>query len=117
MLKLSVQKNIKDFSVFEECEPYFGSPVGDKPKQTIAVLQFDEAKGLMSGIWECEPGNLNLDIDVDEFCHIIAGHWVMTDESGEVTEVKAGDSFFFPKGWKGSCEIRETVRKVFSVLL
>lgn len=117
MSKLPVQKNVNSIELVEACEPYFGEPIGERPEQRISVMHFDEAKGLMTGIWECEPGRLKLDLDVDEFCHIVAGHWVMTSDEGEITEVKPGDSFVFPRGWKGSCEVKEKVRKVFTVLL
>ena len=41
------------------------------------------------------------------------------DEHGIVhigAEVKAGDSFVFPKGWKGTAEVKETIRKVYMML-
>ena len=54
---------------------------------------------------------MKLDLSITEFCHLLQGHWVFTSESGEVSEVKAGDSWVFPKGWKGTAEVKETVRK------
>lgn len=51
-----------------------------------------------------------------EFCHTIKGHWILTSADGVVTEIKAGDSFAFPKGWKGTSEVVETVRKVFTII-
>jgi hypothetical protein len=33
-----------------------------------------------------------------------------------VTEIKAGDSWVFPRGWKGVGEVVETVRKVYLVV-
>jgi hypothetical protein len=33
-----------------------------------------------------------------------------------VVEVKAGDSFVFPKGWKGTAEVKETIRKVYMMI-
>ena len=52
-----------------------------------------------------------------EFCHILEGHWILTSESGQVTEVKAGDSFVFPNGWKGTAEVKEKLRKVYMMIL
>ncbi len=77
---------------------------------------FIENDEYVAGTWECEPGILEIDLDVTEFCHILKGHWILTSESGQVTEVKAGDSFVFPKGWKGTAEVKETIRKVYMVL-
>lgn len=89
----------------------FGEPVGELPKQTDSG--FYETGNLVAGTWECEPGTLEIDLDITEFCHLLSGHWILTSESGLVTEVKAGDSWVFPRGWKGTGEVVETVRKVY----
>ena len=81
----------------------FGEPIGELPKQMDSG--FLDREDIFAGTWECEPGVLKLDLDVTEFCHILKGHWVLTSDSGQVTEVKAGDSFVFPKGWKGTAEV------------
>jgi uncharacterized cupin superfamily protein len=92
----------------------FGEPVGHLPKQTDSGF-FSEGN-LDAGTWECEPGKLQLDLEVTEFCHLLKGHWRLTSESGQVTEVKAGDSWIFPCGWKGVAEVVETVRKVYLMI-
>jgi hypothetical protein len=92
----------------------FGEPIGELPKQMDSG--FLDREDIFAGTWECEPGILRLDLDVTEFCHILKGHWVLTSDSGQVTEVKAGDSFVFPKGWKGTAEVKETIRKVYMML-
>ena len=94
--------------------PSFGEPIGELPKQTDNC--FYKENGVLMGTWECEPGVLKLNLPVTEFCHIIKGHWVLTAETGEVTEVKAGDSFAFYKGWKGTAEVVETLRKVYTII-
>ncbi len=53
---------------------------------------------------------------ITEFCHLLQGHWVLTSESGQVTDIKAGDSWVFPRGWKGTAEVVETVRKVYLIV-
>ena len=93
----------------------FGEPIGDLPKQMDSG--FLDREDIFAGTWECDPGVLKLDLDVTEFCHILKGHWVLTSDSGKVTEVKAGDSFVFPKGWKGTAEVKETIRKVYMMLV
>jgi hypothetical protein len=92
----------------------FGEPIGDLPRQTDSG--FFEAGNLFAGTWECEPGKLQLDLDITEFCHLLKGHWILTSASGQVTEIKAGDSWVFPCGWKGTAEVVETVRKVYMVI-
>ena len=92
----------------------FGEPIGNLPKQIDS--EFLDREDIFAGTWECDPDVLKLDLDVTEFCHILKGHWVLTSDSGKVTEVKAGDSFVFPKGWKGTAEVKEKIRKVYMKL-
>jgi len=92
----------------------FGEPVGHLPGQTDS--SFFQEGNLTAGTWECEPGVLLLDLAITEFCHLLKGHWILTSDSGVVTEIKAGDSWIFPNGWKGTAEVVETVRKVYMIV-
>ena len=92
----------------------FGEPIGDLPRQTDSGFLAED--NMFAGTWECEPGKLQLDLDVTEFCHLLEGHWILTSESGQITEVKAGDSWVFPRGWKGTAEVVEKVRKVYLMI-
>ncbi len=113
MLEISVQHQCATLTGLAGCES-FGAPIGDLPKQTDAG--FYQEGNLTAGTWECEPGKLRLDLDITEFCHLLSGHWILTSESGQVTEIRAGDSWVFPKGWKGTAEVVETVRKVYLIV-
>lgn len=113
MPEISVQQGCASLNDLINVES-FGEPIGDLPLQTDG--NFFEEGNLTAGTWECEPGKLQLDLDITEFCHLLKGHWVLTSESGQVTEVKAGDSWIFPKGWKGVAEVVETVRKVYMII-
>ncbi|MEM1173278.1 MAG: cupin domain-containing protein [Pseudomonadota bacterium] len=113
MPEISIQKNCASLTNLEDCES-FGEPIGPLPKQTAAG--FFEEGGMYAGTWDCEPGKLQLDLDITEFCHLLEGHWVLTSESGQVTEIRAGDSWIFPKGWKGTSDVREKVRKVYMII-
>jgi uncharacterized cupin superfamily protein len=92
----------------------FGEPIGPLPKRTDRG--FFEQEGLAAGTWECEPGTLKIDLETTEFCHLLKGHWRLSSESGQVTDVKAGDSWVFPRGWKGTGEVIETEGKVYVVI-
>jgi len=113
MPEISLQKQCAQLTDLAGCES-FGTPIGDLPKQTDSG--FYEEGNMICGTWECEPGKLQLDLDVTEFCHLLKGRWVLTSESGQVTELKAGDSWVFPRGWKGTSEVVETVRKVYTII-
>ncbi|NKB36454.1 MAG: DUF861 domain-containing protein [Gammaproteobacteria bacterium] len=113
MPEISIQKNCSQLSDLIDTES-FGEPIGKLPKQTNSG--FFEQDNLYAGTWECAPGTLKLDLDVMEFCHLLSGHWILTSESGQITEIKAGDSWVFPNGWKGKAEVIETVRKVYFLI-
>lgn len=68
-----------------------------------------------SGIWECTPGLWECEVDSDEFCHFLSGRCTYTHESGEVIEIRPDSVAFFPAGWKGTCRVHETVRKVYMI--
>lgn len=68
-----------------------------------------------TGIWTCSPGYWNCHVTSDEYCHFIAGRCTYTHESGEVIEIEPDTVAFFPKDWKGTCRVGETVRKVYMI--
>ena len=113
MPEISIQKQCAALTDLVDAET-FGAPVGPSSKQTDSG--FFEDGNIVAGTWECEPGKMQLDLDIMEFCHLLKGHWILTSESGQVTEVKAGDSWIFPRGWKGTSEVVETVRKVYFII-
>ena len=53
-----------------------------------------------SGIWICTPGY---------------GRCTYTHESGEIIEIRPDTIAFFPQGWKGTCRVHETIRKVYMI--
>lgn len=114
MPEISVQHQCRDLTELKSCDS-FGEPVGPLPRQTD--LGFYNEGNMITGTWESEPGTLELDLDLTEFCHLLEGHWRFTSESGQVTEVRAGDSWVFPRGWKGTAEVIEKVRKVYMMIL
>jgi hypothetical protein len=68
-----------------------------------------------SGIWICTPGTWHCHVTRDEMCHFLEGRCTYTHESGEVIEIEPDTAAFFPQGWKGTCRVHETVRKVYMI--
>jgi len=67
------------------------------------------------GIWVCTPGRWDCHVTRDEFCHFLSGRATYVDESGVVTQIVPDTSAFFPEGWRGTCTVHETVRKVYMI--
>jgi uncharacterized protein len=68
-----------------------------------------------TGIWICTPGTWHCHVTRDEFCHFLAGRCTYTHESGEVIEIVPDTAAFFPRDWKGTCRVHETIRKVYMI--
>jgi uncharacterized cupin superfamily protein len=77
----------------------------------------EQEGGLYAGTWEATPGKWRISYDEWEFCHILSGVSIITEEGGEAHTVKAGDSFIFRPGFKGIWQVLETTRKTYVIRL
>lgn len=68
-----------------------------------------------AGIWACEAGPSYWKLETHEVIYLVAGSMTVTPDGGEPTVVKTGDLAVFPKGWAGTWDIAETVRKVYAI--
>ncbi len=68
-----------------------------------------------TGIWICTPGYWNCHVTSDEFCHFLLGRCTYIHESGEAIEIGPDTVAFFPKDWRGTCKVHETIRKVYMI--
>ncbi len=67
------------------------------------------------GVWECTPGPSYWTLETHEFVQILAGRMTVTPDGGEPAEIGAGDTAVFPRGWAGTWQIHETIRKVYVI--
>jgi uncharacterized protein len=75
----------------------------------------EECDGLYCGIWQSTPGKWRISYDEWEFCHILSGVSVVTEEDGESRRFSTGDSFILRPGFKGTWEVIETTRKEYVI--
>lgn len=68
-----------------------------------------------AGIWQCSPGPSRWTLETHEVIQLVAGRMTVTPDGGEPTELAAGDLAVFPRGWSGTWDIHETVRKVYAI--
>ncbi|TPQ50090.1 hypothetical protein C2U72_15140 [Prosthecomicrobium hirschii] len=76
----------------------------------------DDARGFYTGVWESAPGTWAVDYAEDELCVILAGRLRLTSEAGHAEEFSAGQSFVIPRGFRGTWETIEPVRKIYAIL-
>ncbi|MDT5127537.1 MAG: uncharacterized protein QOH54_3181 [Mycobacterium sp.] len=71
--------------------------------------------GSSAGIWQCAPGPSRWTLETNEVIYLVAGRMTVTPDSGEPAQIGVGDMAVFPKGWTGTWELHETVRKAYSI--
>jgi uncharacterized cupin superfamily protein len=80
-------------------------------------LELSDDGRVQTGIWECTPGSFPSRRDgICELMTFFAGDATITDADGTRHEIRPGVVRFFPDGWSGTWEIRETVRKTYAIV-
>lgn len=77
----------------------------------------EERDGLYCGIWQCSPGKWRILYDEWEYCRIIAGVSVVSEDGGAARIVRTGDSFILRPGFSGTWEVLETTVKDYVIRL
>lgn len=77
----------------------------------------EERDGLYCGIWKSTPGKWRIAYDEWEYCRILEGRSVITDEGGTEHPLGPGDSFILRPGFSGTWEVIETTRKDYVIRL
>jgi uncharacterized protein len=77
----------------------------------------EERDGLYCGIWQSTPGKWRISYDEWEYCTILIGVSILTEDGKAPQTVKSGDSFILRPGFKGTWEVIETTRKDYVIRL
>jgi uncharacterized protein len=65
------------------------------------------------GVWECTPGPSYWILETNEAVHILSGRMTVTPDGGKPQDIGPGDTAVFPRGWQGSWQIHEPIRKLY----
>jgi uncharacterized cupin superfamily protein len=84
------------------------------PMQTSGLTLWNDSEQEV-GIWECTAGPSYWKLDTHEEIYIISGRMTVTLDGAEPLEVGAGDAVVFPRGWAGTWQIHETLRKLYVI--
>ncbi len=94
----------------------FGTVLSGNPQETFLNLYDDRGGRFACGVWQCTPGVVAMaDWPYDELCVLLAGRVVITPQGGTPAEYRQGDAFVIPKGFTGTWDIRETIRKHYAI--
>lgn len=89
---------------------------GDPGYKTWEVADAGEGN-IRTGIWEATPGiTRSIKGAAWEYCTILSGVVLLTEDGGETRRFAAGDTFVMRPGFAGTWETVETVRKLFVVV-
>jgi uncharacterized cupin superfamily protein len=85
------------------------------PRTGAANAYSDPSGQFHCGIWQSSPGKWKITYIEHEFCVILSGRAVLTNEAGARIEVAAGDAFVIPAGFKGTWETLSDIRKYYAI--
>lgn len=91
----------------------------EKPADLESVWRYAAlgSRSLESGVWEATAATWREDdYPVEEVCVMLAGQLRLTDADGAAHDLRPGDAFHLPKGWSGTWEVVEDMRKFYVVL-
>ncbi|MCC7319544.1 MAG: cupin domain-containing protein [Rubellimicrobium sp.] len=77
----------------------------------------EDRDGLFAGIWRATPGKWRVRYDEWEYCRILAGVSILTEDGGPARMLRAGDSFVIRPGFSGTWEVVETTTKDYVIRL
>lgn len=120
MPDLNVTKLTAEGTASVKLEPCSVVPPEDvidgKPEEMGAVVHESPDGRFVVGIWQSTPyAEAFNDYPGDEFCQVLSGKVTLTDAAGNATTFVAGDSYFVPKGFKGTFRVVETMRKYYAI--
>ena len=89
----------------------------DTPMQVhgLTLWTGPEGSGQETGIWQCTAGPSYWVQEENEFIYLLSGSLTVTPDGGKPATFGAGDCAMFPRGWRGTWDLHETVRKVYAV--
>lgn len=97
----------------EESRPAPDRVISGDPVHT--TWNHEERDGLWCGIWRSTPGKWRISYDEWEYCRIITGLSVITQDGGASRIVRSGDSFIIRPGFSGTWEVMETTTKDYVI--
>jgi uncharacterized protein len=83
------------------------------PMHTSGTTLWAGEGGQEAGIWECTAGPSRWSLETNEFVHIVSGRMTVTPDGGEPSDLGPGGTAVFPRGWTGTWQIHDTIRKLY----
>lgn len=82
----------------------------------VTVWETEGRGSLSCGMWHCTPGKWRIAYDEWEYCRVVEGLSVVTEDGGAARILRAGDAAVIRPGFRGTWEVIETTLKDYVVL-
>ena len=109
VLSAAATAELEDWGLLEEATSE-GAPM---QVHGLTLWTGPEGSGQETGIWQCTAGPSYWVQEENEFIYLLSGSLTVTPDGGKPATFGAGDSAMFPRGWRGTWDLHETVRKVY----
>lgn len=103
-----------------DVEPEYDAPALEKVlagDPQFTTWNIEDRDGLYCGIWQCTPGAWRIHYEEWEYCRILSGTSILTEDGGAPQTYGPGDSFILRPGFSGTWEVVETTRKEYVIRL
>jgi uncharacterized cupin superfamily protein len=111
VLAAAATAELEDWGLLEEASDA-GIPM---QVHGLTMWSGPEDSGQETGIWQCTAGPSYWVQEENEFIYVLSGSLTVTPDGGKPSTFGAGDCAMFPRGWRGTWDLHETVRKVYVV--
>lgn len=85
------------------------------PAQNIWNVYSSPDGKFHSGVWDSQAGKWAINYTEEEYCLILEGESILTDEAGQSKTVTVGDQFVVPAGFKGTWEVPTYCKKTYVI--
>ena len=109
VLAAAATAELEDWGLLEEASDA-GIPM---QVHGLTMWSGPEDSGQETGIWQCTAGPSYWVQEENEFIYVLSGSLTVTPDGGKPSTFGAGDCAMFPRGWRGTWDLHETVRKVY----
>ena len=82
---------------------------------TSGLTLWEDGKGAEAGIWECTAGPSRWSLETHEYVHVVSGHMTVTRDGETSVALGPGDTVLFERGWQGTWDIADTLRKLYVI--
>ena len=97
-----------------------GRPAADRlisGDPVFTTWSLEERGDLFAGLWQSTPGSWRVAYDEWEYCRILSGLSILTEDGGAVHRLGPGDSIVLRPGFTGIWTVEETTLKEYVIRL